>query len=104
MSSPPPSAHEQRARLLAVARGDEPADLLLSGGRVLDVFTGEVVEADVAICGDRIAGVGRYRAREVVDLAAAWLLPGLIDAHVHVESSMVPPAEMARAVVPRGTT
>ena len=104
MSQPPPSAHEQRTRLLAVARGDEPADLLLAGGRVLDVFTGDVVEADVAICGGHIAGVGRYRAREVVELGGAWLLPGLIDAHVHVESSMVPPAEMARAVVPRGTT
>ncbi|HXT50937.1 MAG TPA: adenine deaminase [Thermoanaerobaculia bacterium] len=104
MSSPSHSVSEQRARLLAVARGDEPADLVLAGGRVLDVFTGDVVEADVAICGERIAGVGRYRGREVVELGGAWLLPGLIDAHVHVESSMVPPAEMARAVVPRGTT
>jgi adenine deaminase len=58
----------------------------------------------VAICGDRIAGVGEYRGREVVELDGAWVLPGLIDAHVHVESSMVPPREMARAVVPRGTT
>src|SRR4029079_19821764 len=65
---------------------------------------GDGVGAAVAICGDKIAGVGRYRAREVVDLGGAWVLPGLIDAQVHVESSMVPPAEMARAVVPRGTT
>ena len=102
--STPPSPPEQRARLLAVARGDEPADVVLANGRVLDVFTGDVVEASVALCGDRIAGVGAYRGREVVDLDGAWVLPGLIDAHVHVESSMTPPAEMARAVVPRGTT
>src|SRR5688572_29424948 len=91
-------------RLLAVARGEEPADLLLAGARVLDVFGGEVIETSVAICDDRIAGLGAYRAREVQQLGGAFLLPGLIDAHVHVESSMVPPAEMARAVVPRGTT
>ena len=92
-------------RLLAVARGDASADLLLTNGRVVDVFTGDVVTADVAVCGDRIAGVGPgYGASEVVDLGGAYLLPGLIDAHVHVESAMVPPSEMARAVVPRGTT
>src|SRR5512134_3279947 len=91
-------------RLLACARGDQPADLLLRGGRVLDVFTGELVSTAVAICGDRIAGLGDYAARQTVELDGAPLVPGLIDAHVHVESSMVPPAEMARAVVPRGTT
>ncbi|HEV8630227.1 MAG TPA: amidohydrolase family protein, partial [Thermoanaerobaculia bacterium] len=91
-------------RLLACARGDEPADLLLSGGRVLDVFTGELIPTSVAICDGRIAGLGEYRAREVEELRGAIVLPGLIDAHVHVESSMVPPAEMARAIVPRGTT
>jgi len=98
------SAPVDPARLLAVARGAEPADLVLAGGRVLDVHTGDVVEASVAICGDRIAGVGDYRGLQMVALDGAWVLPGLIDAHVHVESSMVPPAEMARAVVPRGTT
>jgi adenine deaminase len=91
-------------RLLACARGDAPADLLLRGGRVFDVFTGELIPTAVAICGDRIAGLGDYAARQTVELDGALLLPGLIDAHVHVESSMVPPAEMARAVVPRGTT
>jgi adenine deaminase len=79
-------------RLLAVARGEEPADLLLAGARVVDVFGGEVVSASVAICGDRIAGLGEYQARQVHDLGGAFVLPGLIDAHVHVESSMVPPA------------
>lgn len=94
-----------RERLLAVARGDAAGDLLLSGGRVVDVFTGSVVEADVALVDGMIASVGPAReAHETVDLAGRFLLPGLIDAHVHLESSMVTPYEFARAVVPRGTT
>jgi len=91
--------------LLAVARGEEAADLVLAGGRVVDVFTGSVVEADVAVVDGLIASVGPRRdAAETVDLAGRYLLPGLIDAHVHLESSMVTPFEFARAVVPRGTT
>jgi len=92
-------------RLLAVARGDEAADVLLTGGRVVDVFTGSVVEADVAVAHGLIATVGPERdAVDTVDLAGRFLLPGLIDAHVHLESSMVTPYEFARMVVPRGTT
>jgi len=91
--------------LLAVARGDQAADLLLAGGHVVDVFTGSVVEADVAVVDGVIASVGPARdAIETVDLTGRFLLPGLIDAHVHLESSMVTPYEFARAVVPRGTT
>ena len=93
------------AHFLPIARGDEPADLLLSNGRVVNVFTGEIVEADVAIAGDTIVGVGEgYEAQETVDLAGRYICPGLIDAHVHVESSMVTPPQFARAVVARGTT
>jgi adenine deaminase len=92
-------------RLLAVARGEVPADLVLRGGRVVDVFTGEVREAEVAISGGWIAGVGEgYEGAESVALGGRFLSPGLIDAHVHVESSLVPPSEFARAVVPRGVT
>jgi adenine deaminase len=91
-------------RLLRCARGDEPADLLLANGRVVDVLAGEVRAADVAVAGDRIAGLGSYQAHQVIDLGGAFLTPGFIDAHVHVESSLVPPAEFARAVLPRGTT
>ncbi len=95
----------ETTRLLAVARGDEPADLLLTGGRVVNVFTGEVEEVDVAVAGPWIAGVGEgYTAARVVDLGGDVLLPGFIDAHVHIESSLCGPAEFARAVVPRGTT
>jgi adenine deaminase len=94
----------RRERLLEHARGDRPADLLLSNARLVDVLCGEIVETAVAVAGDRIVGLGRYPAAEEIDLAGAYIAPGLIDAHVHVESSLVPPAEFARAVVPRGTT
>ena len=92
-------------RLLAVARGDAAADVLLTGGGVVDVFTGTVIEANVAVADGLIASVGPVReAVEAVDLAGRFLVPGLIDSHVHLESSMVTPFEFARAVVPRGTT
>jgi len=88
-----------------VARGDGAADLLLTGGQVVDVFTGSVVEADVAVVDGVIASVGPTReSAETIDLSGKYLLPGLIDAHVHLESSMVTPFEFGRAVVPRGTT
>ncbi len=93
------------AQFLPVARGDEPAGLVLRNGRLINVFTGEIIEADVAVAGDRIVGVGRgYDATEEIDLGGRYVCPGLIDAHVHVESSMVTPPQFARAVVPRGTT
>ncbi|HGY09287.1 MAG TPA: adenine deaminase [Oceanithermus profundus] len=91
-------------QLLAVARGDAEADLVLANARVVDVFGGRVTFGDVAVVSGRIAGVGRYQGRTVEDLEGRYLAPGLIDAHVHLESSMVRPAEYARAVVPRGTT
>ncbi|MEJ2186829.1 MAG: adenine deaminase [Gemmatimonadota bacterium] len=90
--------------LLAVARGDGPADLVFRNGRVVNVFTSEVEALDVALSGPWIAGVGEYEGTEEVDLGGAYLLPGFIDAHVHIESSMATPPEFARAVVPRGTT
>ena len=90
--------------LISYARGDKPADLLLTNGRVVNVLSGEIVETDVALLRSRIVGLGAYEANEVIDLEGAYLAPGLIDAHVHIESSLVPPAEFSRAVVPRGTT
>jgi len=92
-------------RLLAVARGDAKADLVFRGGRVVDVFTGSVIEADVAVVDGVVASVGPPREAEtVIDAGGRILVPGLMDAHVHLESSMVTPYEYARAVVPRGTT
>ena len=93
------------ARRLAVARGEEPADLVVAGGRVLSVFTREWLECDVAVCDGWIAGLGAYpHARERIDAAGRFVVPGLIDAHVHLESSRVLPHEFARLVLPLGTT
>jgi adenine deaminase len=92
------------AHRLAVARGDEPADAVLAGGRVLSVFTGELLDADVAVAGDHVAGVGRYEGRRAVDASGLILLPGFIDGHMHIESTKLPPDEFARAVLPWGTT
>src|SRR5438105_2919007 len=89
---------------MAVARGDRPADVVLKGGRVLSVFTREWLEADVAIRDGHVVGLGRYDGVEVVDCRGAYLAPGLIDAHVHLESSKLMPDELARALVPHGTT
>lgn len=92
-------------RLLALARGDGPVDLLLRNARLVNVLSGEIHEAHVAVAGPLIVGVGpEYEAREVIDLDGRYVMPGLIDAHVHVESAMVPPREFARAVVPCGVT
>jgi len=92
-------------RVLAVARGDEPADLVFTGGRVVDVFSASVIEGDVAVADGIIASVGPPRdAATTIDLTGKILVPGLMDAHVHLESSMVTPEEYARTVVPRGTT
>jgi adenine deaminase len=92
-------------RLLAAARGEEPSDLLLENLRLLNVFSGEIHQTAIALSGSRIAGLGPgYRAKEILDLEGRFVAPGLIDAHVHVESSMVPPGAFARLVLPRGVT
>jgi adenine deaminase len=92
-------------RLLAVARGEEQADLVLANCRIVNVFTGEIQRDDVGVADGVIASVGGgVRARQTVDLGGRYLCPGLIDAHVHIESSLVGPFEFARAVVPHGTT
>ncbi|HSG81977.1 MAG TPA: adenine deaminase [Gemmatimonadota bacterium] len=97
-------APDLRRKLIEVARGDAPADLLLKNARLVNVMSGEVHDADIAIYQGRIAGFGDYDARQTLDLQGAYVCPGLIDAHVHIESSMVTVPEFARAVVPHGTT
>ena len=91
-------------RWMAVARGDEPADLVLTGGRVLSVFTKEWLEVDVAIADGHVVALGRYKGRERTDVGGAYLVPGFIDAHMHIESSKLTVDEFARAVLPHGTT
>jgi adenine deaminase len=92
------------SRLLAVARGDEPPDLVIEGARVFGAFTREWLEGDVAVADGRIAGIGAYDGGERVDARGRFLVPGFVDAHLHLESSKLTPAQFARAVVPRGTT
>ncbi|TCO70974.1 adenine deaminase [Rhodovulum euryhalinum] len=93
------------AELIAQGRGAVPADLVLTGGQVLDLVTGETVPGDVAICGDTIVGIGAaYEGREVIDVSGLTLVPGFIDTHLHIESSLVTPFEFDRCVCPRGIT
>ncbi len=90
--------------LIQSARGEIPVDLLLKNGRVINVFTGEIEETSIAISQSRIVGLGDYDAKKVTDLNGSYVAPGFIDAHVHIESALVPPYEFARAVVPHGVT
>ena len=92
-------------RLISVARGQQPADLILQNSRIVNVFNGKIEEGDVAIIDGLIAGIGKYTlARETIDLTNQYLLPGFINGHVHIESSLLDVPQYARAVVPRGTT
>jgi adenine deaminase len=94
------------ARRIRVALGQEPGDLLITGGQVVNVFNRHIEPADVVIADGRIAGVGCYewRASEIVAAPGLFILPGLIDAHMHLESTLLTPAELARLIVPLGTT
>ncbi|MGR3496520.1 adenine deaminase [Citreimonas sp.] len=90
---------------IAAARGETPADIVLRGGRVFDLMTGALLEGDVAIVGDRIVGTcDSYDAAQVIDVTGRVLVPGFIDTHLHVESSLVTPFEFDRCVTPRGVT
>jgi len=105
-ASPTLPTEDEVATAVAVAAGRETGDLLLRGGQVVDVFTNAVYPADVLVAGRLVAAVGQglTGAREVVDLDGAYVTPGLIDGHVHLESSLVTPAAYAEVVVPRGVT
>ncbi|MCR5499823.1 MAG: adenine deaminase [Acetatifactor sp.] len=120
---------QNRKHLISVARGEQKADLVLKGGRIFNVFTGELEEGDLAICDGRIAGIerrddlttgtgcgedltagkvcnanmGHYEGFTELDVSGKILCPGLMDGHIHVESSMLSPAEFAKAVLPHGT-
>ncbi|MBA2641321.1 MAG: adenine deaminase [Actinobacteria bacterium] len=91
-------------RRLAVARGDEPSDLVVRGGKVLSVFTKEWLDVDVAIAGGVVAGLGEYEGRETLDASGKYVVPGFIDAHMHLESVKLMVDEFARLVLPLGTT
>ena len=95
---------QRREELIAAARSEVEVDLLLSGGQLANVLSGEVYRADVAVHKGRIVGFECSSARDVLELEGRIIAPGFIDGHVHIESSMVSVPEYARAVVPRGTT
>ncbi|TMC13142.1 MAG: adenine deaminase, partial [Chloroflexi bacterium] len=84
---------------MAVARGDEPADLVLAGGHVLSVFTKEWLDVDVAVVDGFVVGLGRYQGREQLDVSGKYVVPGFIDAHMHIESSKLMLDEFSRAVL-----
>ncbi|MBU2550055.1 MAG: adenine deaminase [Proteobacteria bacterium] len=90
--------------LLKTARGEEPADLVLKGGRIVNVFTGEIERADLAVRDGLIAGLGRYGGRVEIDVSGAWLAPGFMDPHLHLESTMLTPPRLAEVLAARGTT
>jgi adenine deaminase len=92
------------ARRLAVARGDEPADLVIRGGRVFSAFTREWLEGDLAIADGYVAGLGDYEGAETLDASGRYAVPGFIDAHMHLESSKLLVDEFAKLVLPLGTT
>jgi adenine deaminase len=93
-----------RARLIAVARGDVPPDLVISGAKVFGAFTKEWLDVDVAVADGRIAGLGTFDGGRRVDASGRYLIPGFIDAHMHIESSKLMVDEFVRAVLPHGTT
>jgi adenine deaminase len=93
-----------RARLISVARGDSEPDLVIRGGRVFAAFTREWLDVDIAVAEGRIASLGRFSGGEIVDAEGQFVVPGFIDAHVHIESSKLMVDEFARAVLRCGTT
>ncbi|MBN1153353.1 adenine deaminase [candidate division KSB1 bacterium] len=93
------------SEIIASARGDQEVDLLIKNGNLVNVYSGEIYQTDIAIDGEYIVGIGgNYRAKDVLDINGLYITPGFIDSHVHIESSMVEVPQFARAVVPLGTT
>src|SRR6267142_615485 len=88
---------------LSTARGERPAEVLFKNAKLVNVLSGEIYAASVAVEDGRVVGIGDYKARKTIDLRGAYLAPSLIDGHFHVESSMLMAPEFARAVVPHGT-
>ncbi|HVI90428.1 MAG TPA: adenine deaminase [Dongiaceae bacterium] len=99
------SRRRQIEQIIDQGMGRSEADLVLKNGRFLNIVTGEIARGDIAICGDRIVGTyDRYRGRREIDIRHQIVVPGFVDCHVHVESSLVAPAEFDHCVLPRGTT
>lgn len=95
---------DKKLRIIAVAAGREPADLVLKNATFVNVFSGELEQGDIAVAEGLIVGIGSYHGHREADMTGKIVCPGFIDAHIHLESSLVSPAEFARAVLPHGTT
>jgi adenine deaminase len=95
---------ELKQKRVNVAMKKEKADLVIKNANIINVFTKEIVEGDIAICMDQIVGIGNYSGINEIDAKGKYVCPGLIDSHVHIESTMVTPSEFAKAVLPHGTT
>ena len=95
---------EMKQKRINVAMKKEKADLVIKNANIVNVFTKEIVRADIAICMDQIVGIGDYSGIKEIDAQDKYVCPGLIDSHVHIESTMVTPSEFAKAVLPHGTT
>ena len=89
---------------LDVCRRLKPADIVLKNAYIINVFTKEILKGNLAICDDKIIGIGDYKGEEEIDLEGKYVVPGFIDSHVHIESSMISPNEFAKTVLPFGTT
>jgi len=96
---------ESLKQRIQAARGEIPADLVLKGGRIVNLFSGNILEGDVAVSDGVIVGIGLpYQGKTEVDVSGRWLIPGLMDGHLHIESSMLSPSRMAAALLVHGTT
>lgn len=89
---------------IEVARGLQPADIVIKNCRIVNVYTGEITEGDIALWNGKIAGIGEYEGKQVVDAKGSYALPGFIDSHIHIESAFVTPEEISRLLVPHGAT
>jgi adenine deaminase len=91
-------------KIISVARGERPADLLITNAKIVNVFNGEIEEGNIAVAGEYIAGIGDYtQGADIADVQGKYVIPGYINAHVHIESSMLDIIEYSLTVVPRGT-
>lgn len=90
--------------IIKIAKGDEPADIVLKNGNIINVFNGKIEKGDIALYKEFIAGIGNYSGKKEIDASGKYISPGLFDSHVHIESSLVTVPEYAKTVVPLGTT
>ncbi len=93
---------EELKKLIDIAAGRIPADIVIKNCRIINVFSGEITEGDIALCGTYIAGIGDYEGETTVDANGRFAAPGFIDSHIHIESSYVSPEEIGRLLVPHG--